>query len=181
LPLEELAGIPTASVALVTVSLPGTRLPPGINGFLVPAGSGRLMTACSFASNKWPHWAEPGDAVVRISAGRFGDNRAVELDDATLRDRLLAELEDALGRAISPAKVRISRWPDAFPQYFPGHGARIAAVEAALADRLPAVALAGPSYRGSGIPACIGSGRRAAQLVLERARPHAATDATRQP
>ena len=55
-----LAGIPTASVALVTVALPGTRLPPGVNGFLVPAGVGPLMTACSFASNKWPHWAEPG-------------------------------------------------------------------------------------------------------------------------
>lgn len=139
------------------------------------------MTACSFASNKWPHWVEPGEALVRISAGRFGDNRALELDDATLCDRLLAELEDALGRAISPAAVRISRWPDAFPQYVPGHGARIDAVEASLADRLPAVALAGASYRGSGIPACIGSGRRAARLVLERARPHVETDATRPP
>jgi protoporphyrinogen/coproporphyrinogen III oxidase len=174
-----LAEIPTASVVLVTVSLPGTRLPPGVNGFLVPAGSGRLMTACSFASNKWPHWADPGDAVVRLSAGRFGDDRSRELDDDALSDRLLAELEEALGESLSPATVRVSRWPDAFPQYFPGHGARIAAVEAALADRLPAVALAGASYRGSGLPACIASGRRAAQLVLQRASLHVAPDSRR--
>jgi oxygen-dependent protoporphyrinogen oxidase len=114
-----------------------------------------------------------------MSAGRFGDNRAVELDDAALSDQLLAELEEALGQAIAPAALRISRWPDSFPQYLPGHGARIAAVDTALADRLPAVALAGASYRGSGIPACIGSGRRAARLVLERARPHAGTDTSR--
>jgi protoporphyrinogen/coproporphyrinogen III oxidase len=161
------------------VSLPGTRLPPGVNGFLVPAGSGRLMTACSFASNKWPHWADPGDAVVRVSAGRFGDDRSGHLDDAALCDRLLAELEEALGESLSPAAVRVSRWPDAFPQYFPGHGARVTAVEAALADRLPAVALAGASYRGSGLPACIGSGRRAAQLVLQRASLHVAPDSRR--
>ncbi len=169
LAVRRLAEIPTASVALVTVSLPGTPLPSGVNGFLVPAGSGRLMTACSFASNKWPHWAESGEAVVRLSAGRFGDRRAVELDDASLTDRLLAELEEALGLPISPAAVRISRWPDAFPQYLPGHTARIAAVEADLAERLPGVALAGASYRGPGIPACIASGRRAAGMVLERA------------
>jgi oxygen-dependent protoporphyrinogen oxidase len=137
------------------------------------------MTACSFASNKWPHWADPGDAVVRLSAGRFGDDRSGELDDDALGDRLLGELEEALGESLSPAAVRISRWPDAFPQYFPGHGARIAALEAALADRLPAVALAGASYRGSGLPACIGSGRRAAQLVLERASVHLAPDSRR--
>ncbi len=34
LPLRELAGIPTASVALVTVALPDTRLPPGSTGSL---------------------------------------------------------------------------------------------------------------------------------------------------
>jgi oxygen-dependent protoporphyrinogen oxidase len=114
-----------------------------------------------------------------LSAGRFGDDRSRQLDDDALSDQLLAELEEALGESLSPAAVRISRWPDAFPQYFPGHGARIAAVEAALADRLPAVALAGASYRGSGLPACIGSGRRAAQQIRERASLHVTPDSRR--
>ncbi len=163
-----LAGIPTASVAVVTLAVAGARFPPGVNGFLVPAGAGRLMTACSFASSKWPHWADPGQAVVRMSVGRYGDQRLLDLDDATLTERLLAELESALGTGLSPAESRVSRWPDAFPQYLLGHGDRINEVEAALAGRLPSVALAGASYRGSGIPACIISGRRAARLVRGR-------------
>ena len=70
-PLDRpLAEIPTASVALVTVALAGHHgCQPGSTGSLCPRASGRLMTACSFASNKWPHWADPGHAVVRVSAG----------------------------------------------------------------------------------------------------------------
>jgi oxygen-dependent protoporphyrinogen oxidase len=103
-----------------------------------------------------------------MSVGRYRDGRALDLDDATLTDRLLAELEEALRSGLSPTASRVSRWPDAFPQYLLGHGDRINQVESDLAARLPTVALAGASYRGSGIPACIASGRRAARLVLER-------------
>ena len=31
-----------------------------VSGILVAPGSGLLMTACSFGSNKWPHWAAAG-------------------------------------------------------------------------------------------------------------------------
>jgi oxygen-dependent protoporphyrinogen oxidase len=164
-----LASLPTASVALVTAALPGVQLPLGINGFLVPRQEGRLMTACSFASNKWPQWGEPNRALVRISTGRSGDTEALDLADDVLTERLLHELTQALGTDLSPSTTRVSRWPDAFPQYFPGHGERMAAVDAALRRRLPTVTLAGASYRGSGIPACIASGRRAARIALERA------------
>ena len=167
-----LAGIPTASVAVVTLALSGARLPAGINGFLVPRRSNRLITACSFASNKWPHWSEPGQPVVRLSVGRYGDHRALDLDDGTLTDRVVSELEEALGGALSVSASRVSRWPDTFPQYLLGHGDGIDRVEADLGDRLPGVALAGASYRGSGIPACIASGRRAARLVRQHAANH---------
>ena len=166
---DALAGLPTASVALVTATLSGTALPPGINGFLVPRGGGRYLTACSFASNKWPHWSAPGRSLVRMSTGRHGDEAALALDDAALVERLIDELGAALGTTLSPTTARVSRWPDAFPQYLPGHTARMTAVEAAVARRLPTVALAGASYRGSGLPACIGSGRSAARLVMDRA------------
>ena len=168
--VQDLAALPVASVALVTVALPGASLPSGVNGFLVPRGTGHLMTACSFASNKWPHWADPDQAVVRISAGRHGDQSALELSDTALTERLLGELGQALGEDLSPSASRVSRWPAAFPQYLPGHGEHIARIEAALSRRFPTVTLAGAPYRGSGIPACIGSGRRAAQVAVARAQ-----------
>jgi oxygen-dependent protoporphyrinogen oxidase len=163
-----LAAIVTASVVLVTMAYRSTDLdlPGEVSGFLVPAPEGRLMTACSFGSRKWPHWAGPGTEVVRVSAGRAGDDRALHMDDGELAARLHDELVATLGVRASPTAWRVSRWPGSFPQYQVGHGDRVGAIEAALAASLPGVALAGASYRGSGIPACIGSGRRAAAGVL---------------
>jgi oxygen-dependent protoporphyrinogen oxidase len=164
---EGLGKVQTASVALLTAALTGD-LPAGLNGFLVPRAEGRLMTACSFGSNKWPHWCEPGGALVRVSAGRHGQEEALDLDDETLERRLLGELEQALGRSLSVEATRVSRWPGAFPQYLPGHAKLVTTIEDSLKADLPRVVLAGSSYRGSGIPACITSGRRAAALALPR-------------
>jgi oxygen-dependent protoporphyrinogen oxidase len=164
--VEELGRVRTASVAVVTIAVDGSVVPASYSGFLVPRAEGRLMTACSFASNKWPHWAGTGRSVLRLSAGRDGDQTALELDDDRLARRLVEELSQALGIDVSPVAVRVSRWPDAFPQYPVGHGRRVAAIEKAVAAALPTVALTGASYHGSGLPACIASGRRAARAVM---------------
>jgi protoporphyrinogen/coproporphyrinogen III oxidase len=166
---EALGMIPTASVALAVVSLPGVALPADLNGFLVPRTEGMLMTACSFASNKWPNWSRGGPPVVRISAGRDGDSRALDLDDDELVGRLLIELGRILGTELSASSALVARWPRSFPQYRVGHARRVDAIEDALSRSHPRVALAGASYRGSGIPACIASGRRAARTAAERA------------
>ena len=60
----------------------------------------------------------------------------------------------------------VGRWPRAFPQYEVGHLERVARIRAVVA-RQPGLAVAGASYGGVGIPACIGQGRRAARDVLD--------------
>jgi oxygen-dependent protoporphyrinogen oxidase len=154
---------------VVTAAFDEVLAPAGWSGFLVPRAEGRLLTACSFASNKWPHWSDEGHSVVRLSAGRDGDRAAWDLDDGELADRMVDELGQALRRPLAPRAVRVSRWPDAFPQYEIGHGRRIADAEAALRSALPTVTLAGASYHGSGLPACIASGRRAARAARDAA------------
>lgn len=161
-----LRAVTTVSVALVVASLKGVELPAGVNGFVSVPVPGRLMTACSFASNKWPHWVEPGGCLVRISAGRRGDERSSQMDDAELTGRLLGELGRALGADVSAGQSRVARWPGAFPQYRPGHLAAMTALQDELGRQLPGAALAGSAFGGIGIPACIASGRRAARRVL---------------
>jgi len=163
-----LRAIEVASVALVALAYPAAAFPRPLagTGFLVPAGEGRLLTACSYGSAKWPQWAGAGHVVLRASAGRAGDERALALGDAALVDRLHGELTAALGLTAAPADSVVARWPGAFPQYTVGHLARVDAIEASLARDLPGVALAGSSYRGVGIPACIASGRAAARRLL---------------
>ncbi len=164
-----LGSIRFTSVALLTVSIPESQWSPpaGYNGFLVPHDEHRLMTACSFFTNKWPAGGgDTGHHIVRVSAGHSRDGRVDRLDDAELTASLIAELSSAVGRPLQPAESRLSRWPDAFPLYPVGHGSVVDGIEQALAARSPRVAVAGASYRGAGIPACIKSGRSAARTVL---------------
>ncbi|MGH9125508.1 MAG: FAD-dependent oxidoreductase [Acidimicrobiales bacterium] len=159
--------IDAASVVLVTLAYRREELavPDGSSGWLVTRTEDRLMTACSFGSAKWPHWSDPETMVLRVSAGRWHDDTALGLADEDLVARLSQEVAIALGKAAAPSAWRVQRWREAFPQYQPGHRAKVARIESALAASLPGVALAGAALRGSGIPACIASGRQAARAV----------------
>lgn len=151
------------------------------SGLLVPKPEHRMLTACSFASTKWAHLARPGSVVLRASAGRLGDDRAIDMDDDVLVAALLHDLDELLGLGADPVQVRVSRWRDGFPQYEPGHLDRLAAAEADLAATRPGVALAGAAHRGLGIPACIRQGRAAARAVTGGADPAGATPPTGSP
>jgi oxygen-dependent protoporphyrinogen oxidase len=159
-----LGAVEYASVALVTLAYAKRDLAAPLtgSGFLVPRREGRFLTAGSVFSNKWPALDDPEHVIVRASAGRFGDDRPSALDDRALIERVHGELADALGLRGTPVEVRVSRWSRAFPQFRPGHLARIAAAERALATEAAGVALAGAALRGVGIPTVIGSARAAA-------------------
>jgi len=164
----ELRSIVHASVTVTVLAYPASAFPepPDGSGFLVPQSEDHLITACSFASSKWPHWAEPGEVVLRVSAGRFGDERALEMKDVELVQRLHNELVEVLHLTQAPVRARVSRWLDAFPQYRVGHLERLASMEAALRRDLPGVEAVGAAYRGLGITTCIAQGRSAARRVL---------------
>lgn len=168
----ELAAIGHSSVALVVLTYAAEAFaghgPPAGSGFLVPQVERRLMTACSFGSSKWPHWANEGEVVLRVSAGRWGDDRAMAVDDEALVQRLHRELTEALGLRGRPLGARVRRWRNAFPQYGPGHLDRVARIDAALARDAPGLFVAGAAYRGVGLPACIAQGRAAARRTLGR-------------
>ncbi len=178
-----LAGMDFVSVAVVTLGFDAAVLDGrngcqdgSVSGVLVAPGSALLMTACSFGSNKWPHWANPGTAVFRVSVGRAGEQSWAALDDEALVGRLCEELDRLLGQRqgvrdsalAAPLAWRVSRWPGSMPQYTVGHLQRVASAKAAVARQAPMISLAGASYSGVGVPACIGSGRRAAEELLTR-------------
>ncbi len=169
-----LAAIDAASVVLVTLAVPpgAVDADAGSSGFLVPRDQGTLITACTFSSNKWSHLApEHGDGTVllRASAGRHGDDRAADLDDADLLDAVQRDLERTAGLRGDPSEARVTRWPASFPQYTPGHAQRLAEVAADLRRRAPGVAVAGMAVQGVGIPACIASARAASEQAVASA------------
>lgn len=168
-----LAAMAYASVAIVTMRFAAGAVEGALDGtgFLVPvdgrAAAGPLITACTWLSSKWPHLDRPGEVLLRASVGRYGDDRHASMADDDVVARCHAELGTIMGVRRPPLEAIVTRWPESFPQYTVGHLERVAALEAAAAS-LPSVALAGAALHGVGIPACIGSGRRAARLVAHR-------------
>lgn len=137
------------------------------SGILFPRAEGKLMTACTWLSTKWDHYRRTDSVLVRLSSGRFGDTRHNDLDDRQLTDALLAELDTVLAISEPPIATRVKRWPQAFPQYTPGHRDRVAEARALTSERHPNLALVGASYDGIGVPACINAGRSAAIEMIE--------------
>ena len=169
---NRLSSIEHASVALVTMGFKREDVGNSLDGsgVLVPRSEGLLTTAVSWGSSKWPHWADDGHAIFRVSAGRAGDTRALALDDTDLVEALLTEIAHILDIEGNLIEWRVSRWIDAFPQYAPGHDRLVAAIERDLRSHMPGVFLTGAGYKGLGIPACIHQGGQAARAALDYLR-----------
>jgi oxygen-dependent protoporphyrinogen oxidase len=164
---EPLASIQYADVVLITVAIPRREWPErlhGLSGYLVPKPVQRMVTAVSFGSQKWSHWHDDQSVVLRISLGRDG-LPVLHQSDERLREAAIAETSTHLGFDLHPTQLRQSNWQRAFPQYRPHHHRLVAAIETELPSSL---VLAGASYHGIGIPACIRSGQQAADLLTKR-------------
>ncbi|MBA8794887.1 oxygen-dependent protoporphyrinogen oxidase [Friedmanniella endophytica] len=170
----ELAGIPYASVAVITLVVRGAEL--SGSGLLVPPGQLPSVKALTYASNKWgwvaeaaarayPDRPEP-PAVVRASLGRYGEVGGLQHPDAELVAQTLAELAAVPGwSGAELVDSRVQRWGGGLPQYLVGHRERVARLRAAV-DPIPGLALCGAYLDGTGLPACIASGDRAAGELL---------------
>jgi oxygen-dependent protoporphyrinogen oxidase len=163
--LPAVAAVPVAyaSVALVTLALPGPALP-DLSGLLVPSDQGYAVKAATFFDVKWAHLRRSdGISTVRASIGRFGDEAQLARDDAGLVSLALGDLAGLLRTPLpEPVDTVVARWTGALPQYPAGHADRVAALRAGLD---PTIAVAGAGYDGIGIPVCIRSGYVAADAV----------------
>jgi oxygen-dependent protoporphyrinogen oxidase len=155
-----------ASVGLVALALPDFELP-DLSGFLVPASEGLAVKAVTFFDRKWAHLRRPGVTVLRASVGRFGDDAHLRLTDDALVALVRSEVGRLLGGPALPDELdrAVYRWGGALPQYQPNHRDRVRTLRSGLAAH-PAIAVAGAAFDGVGIPACIASGRTAAETLL---------------
>ena len=165
-----LAAAETADVIMVSLHIDAAEWPErlaGRSGYLVPKPVQRSVTAASFGSQKWGHWQPPsGGQILRVSLGRDGQP-VLHYGDDEVVERVLDDLDLHLGVRFTPGEVRISRWPGAFAQYRPHHARWVDAVESSLPS---GIFIAGASYRGIGIPACVRSGTTIGQRAAHHVR-----------
>lgn len=162
----ELAGIDSASVAIVSFAYEGVDAPEG-SGLLVSAGERLAVKGVTFSSSKWPLDAD-GRVLLRASVGRAGEPQALQLDDAELIALVRRELQALTGIAAPPIDARVTRWGGGLPQYAVGHAERVARIRGAVAE-VPGLGICGAAFDGIGVPACIAAAWQAVGVVANQA------------
>ncbi len=140
---------------------------PMTSGVLVAADEPLGVKAFTHSARKWPHLApDATDGLIRLRAslGRAGDAETLRVPDDELAGRATTDLATLTGITAAPVEVHVQRWGGGLPQYGVGHGRLVEELEQAVARR-PGLAVAGAMLHGVGVPACIGTGRSAADRL----------------
>ncbi len=174
---REMSQVETASQAVVTLAVRAADadvVEGRGSGFLVPPVEGRAIKAATFSFAKWG-WVRAagrraGPAgedllLLRASLGRAGASTMLRASDEELVAWSRRDLAEITGLRAEPVDAHVQRWGGGLPQYLPGHVERVERVRAAVAAQ-PGLAVCGAAYDGVGVPAVIGSARRAVADLL---------------
>ena len=134
-------------------------------GFVVPRIENRSLIACSFSSVKFAGRAPNDHVLLRAFVGGALQPEMLTLDDEDIVSRVENDLRALLGITGRPLFSDVARWENSMPQYAVGHLARVEEIETAV-SQFSGLTLAGNAYRGAGIPDCIRSGERAAEILM---------------
>lgn len=162
---EALAGIRTASSAVVAVEVDRCLDLPDHSGVLVATDEPVPFKAMTFSSRKWPHLDTRPGHLVRVSFGRLGADEVLDADDVALTRMAESALAGICGSAPKVLHSRVRRWTDGLPEIAPGHHRFMSGIRDAIADAAPGIELVGAATEGVGVPACIGSARAAARRL----------------
>ena len=159
----------TAGSALIVAGIKKEQLKTAFPGFglLFPACEARPLIALSFSSNKFAGRAPEDSYLIRAFAGGALQPELVDADEETLMIHFARELDRWFGFKGKLDFYRIYRWPGCMPQYHVGHLEWRTQLET-MVSKLPGLELAGNSYWGVGIPACIESSQNAVKRLLEQ-------------
>jgi oxygen-dependent protoporphyrinogen oxidase len=103
---------------------------------------------------------------MRAMIGGGEDPGAIELSDADMLAVVRADLARTMRVEVAPAFTRIFRHRLGIPQYTLGHLATLDAIAGRL-ERHPGLLLAGNSYKGVSLNACIAEAGIVARALLQ--------------
>jgi oxygen-dependent protoporphyrinogen oxidase len=160
--------ITLGSMAVVSMVLPADVALPEASGVLLAVGERRrdgtpfTAKAFTYTSRKWG-----GDRIrLRASVGRVGEEHKLQRDEDALLADVLVDLAELSGVEAKPVAWTVTKWGGGLPQYGVGHAATVAEIERAVAD-VPGLAVAGATFRGVGVPACVRTATAAAQRIVD--------------
>jgi len=163
---EDLESIPTKSILTVNMSFRPDEigpLPQG-SGFVCAEEDNVVVTGCSFSTQKFEGLSGNDRVLIRAFVGNKGSKQYENAPDEQIVAAVLDNLKEVLKIKNAPSSFHVARYQSTMPQYLIGHMEKIARLERRSAQ-LPGLFLAGNSYRGAGVSACVQQGRATAERI----------------
>lgn len=149
--------------------LPDSILPADGTGFIVSHNSDLVCNASTWTSRKWKHTSENGNLLVRLfyknTSPRYEELAA--MTDEELTKVALEDVKLSLNIEEEPTVVNVEKWIEMMPRYDLAHKEALDALLVDLDAKYPNLYIAGCSYFGVGIGACIENGKNTAEKVLK--------------
>lgn len=150
----------TISIAYAANAL--TSAPDGF-GVLYSTTSKQQFNAITISSIKFSHRAPQSHHLFRLFFGGQHQQAMMELSDHEITERAMQELHNVLSVTGQPLFARVSRYPQANPQYNVGHQEWLHTIDRLLPSQ---VFVTGSSYRGIGIPDCVNDATHIAHTLI---------------
>jgi len=168
---EEFDQLLTSSLVSIYLGfdLPDADLPADGTGFIVSQKSDLLCNACTWTSRKWAHTSRKDNLLVRLFYKSSNPSYAQlkDLTETELTEVALSDIQKSLGIDAKPVSVEVTGWKNLMPNYTMQHKTAVSALEDKMAKLVPNVKLAGASFYGVGIGACIQNGKDLAEEIAE--------------
>ncbi|MEO4055493.1 protoporphyrinogen oxidase [Solibacillus sp. CAU 1738] len=158
----------SAITLYVGFDVPDAVLPADGTGFIVSHNSNLVCNASTWTSRKWKHTSADSNLLVRLFYKNVNPRyeELAAMSDEELTKVALDDVKLSLGIDVQPKVVNVTKWVNKMPRYDLAHNAALKVVFDDLAVRYPNVLLAGCSYFGVGIGACIQNGKNTAAQIM---------------
>ena len=150
--------------------LPDSKLPTDGTGFIVSSEDTDLLcNACTWTSRKWPNTSTDGKLLTRLfyKSSIPSYEQLNNMNENELLKVAMMDIEKSLGLKDMPISVEVTKWTNLMPNYTIEHPECIRLLNMDLEKTYPNVHLAGCSYYGVGIGACITNGKNLAERLAK--------------
>ncbi len=150
--------------------VPDSRLPADGTGFIVSHNSDVICNAATWTSRKWKHTSANEQLLVRLFYKSINPTyeKLRRMTDEELSVVALEDVRKSLGIKEKPSVVNVSRWIDQMPKYDLAHREALQGLLQELETNYPNLSIAGCSYFGVGIGACIQNGKKIGDNIAEK-------------
>ncbi|MFJ5767998.1 protoporphyrinogen oxidase [Lysinibacillus sp. NPDC093210] len=150
--------------------VPDALLPADGTGFIVSHNSNVQCNAATWTSRKWKHTSANSKLLVRLFYKSINPayEKLCKMTDEELAAVALDDVKKSLGIDEKPTVVNVAKWIDQMPKYDLAHHEALKGLTAELAESYPNLSIAGCSYFGVGIGACIQNGKKIGEELAEK-------------